>query len=200
MAILITILASNVLPYVWVGVRFEDKYPGSPDRNVQLAHYKLQNIYEGEKSKMRAALVGNVIYIVMCYIIAILNVVILRLKVDGKPSHLAMMWLRYAYGPLATISLTSFLPPFISYGGDYTACMLFPLVLFTIFGVLLTYAGRGSLKHRLLVQLILNLYIFVFIYIHEFKHGSIGTINFAVTYSISVFWDGVLTEVFIRRT
>ena len=149
-AIMITIMASNVLPYVWVGVRFEDKDEDSDDKSVQLAHWKLQNIFDGDKGKMRGALVGNVLYIIICYVIAILNVVMIRLKVNGKPSQLAMMWLRYVYAPLSIISLTSFLPPFISYESDYTACMIFPMVLFTLFGVLLSYAGRGSLKHRLI--------------------------------------------------
>lgn len=79
-AILITILGSNVMPFIWVGVRFEDKSLDSEHDMVQAAHYKVANIFGGDKDKMRGALVGNVAYLVMCYCKAILNCVILRLK------------------------------------------------------------------------------------------------------------------------
>ena len=157
-------------------------------------------MYEGDKGRLRTALVNNVLWIVMCYAIAILNCVVLRLKTDGKPSHLAMTWLRYCYAPLCFVSLTSFLPPFVNYSSDYTGCLLFPMVLFTLFGTLIAYAGRGSFKHRFLVQVMMNLYIGWYVFKYEYKHGKIDLINFCTTFFVTIFWDGLLSEIYIKRT
>ena len=135
----------------------------------------------------------------MCYFISALNCVMLRLKENDKPHPLSIKWLKYAYGPLSLLSLTSFLPPFINYTSDYTACMIFPVLLFTLFGVLLSYGTKDSRPHRLFIQACLNLYIFRYVWVFEYMHDRINLTSFLTTFFITIFWNGTLTEILIIR-
>ena len=195
---MITVLSANVFQYVWVAQRFEDKN-NSDYYLVREAKYKVEKMYDGDKTKLRTAFVNNVLWVIMGYIISILNVVMIRRKVDGRISPLAIKWLKYAYGPLSLLSLTSFLPPFVSYTSDYTACMIFPILLFTLFGTLISYSTSDSRSHRLIVQFIMNSYIGWYVYKYEFMHEKLSLTNFLTTFLITIFWDGVLTEIYISR-
>lgn len=161
-------------------------------KNVAAVDYKIMNQFNGDAGKYETALLLNIFYFGIAFVLSIVNFCILW----RKPFFINF-WAKCVAQYVNLFVIIAYLPPFMSYTGDYSGALLFPIVLYTVFGC--TIQPKQLYLQRWSTQALMNVYIFWYLWVYEYKTGNLLMTSFMPTFCLCVFWDFILCEMIVRR-